>query len=137
MTDQIKFFKTKTKPYKRQHCSYLFVSRKSKLNKNGIKRNRGEKLVLSTRSTHRSTYPELPNGTYYEYQVHIDPFMENKPCKEFYFHDIKQDHKHFLGVEVFESIDPKYISLGMNGCFHVKGGVVTFEHKKRPKNIKA
>ena len=131
MTDQIKFFKTKTKPYKRQHCSYLFVSRKSKLNKRGIKRKRGEKLVLHTRSTHRSTYPELPNGQYYEYQVHIDPCMENKPCKEYYFHDIKQDHKHFLGVEIFQGVDPKYISLSSRGHFSVKAGVVTFGDKNK------
>lgn len=123
--------KTKTKPYKAHHCTYYFVSRKSKLNKKGIIRKRGEQLVLRTRDSYKSTYPEFPNGTYYEYEVHIDPFYKNKPCKEYYFHDTKQNHKHFLGVEIFESIHPKYIGKRGNNCFHVKGGVVTFEHQRQ------
>ena len=127
----MKTIKTKTKPYKAQHCTYYFVSRKSNLNKKGITRKRGEKLVLRTRDSYKSTYPEFPNGTYYEYQVHIDPFHKGKPCKEYYFHDTKANHKHFLGVEIFEGIDPKYIAKNKNGCFHVKGGVVTSEHQRQ------
>ena len=130
MTEKNKIIKTKTKPYKTQHCTYYFVSRKSNLNKKGITRKRGEKLVLRTRDSYKSTYPEFPNGTYYEYQVHIDPFYKDKPCKEYYFHDARAKHKHFLGVEIFESIDPKYIVKRDNNCFHVKGGVVTSEHQR-------
>ena len=127
----MKTIKTKTQPYKAEHCTYYLVSRKSNLNKKGIKRKRGEQLILRTRDSYKSTYPEFPNGTYYEYQIHIDPFMKGKPCKKYYFHDTKQNHKHFLGVEIFESIDPKYIGKVNDGCFHVKGGVVTFEHQRQ------
>jgi len=127
----VKTIKTKTQPYKAECCTYYFVSRKSNLNKKGITRKRGEKLVLRTRDSYKSTYPEFPNGTYYQYEVHIDPFMRGKPCKKYYFHDTKQNHKHFLGVEIFESIDPKYIGKRDNSCFHVKGGVVTFEHQRQ------
>ena len=131
MTQKSKNIKTKTKPYKPHHCTYYFVSRKSNLNKKGITRKRGEKLVLRTRDSYKSTYPEFPNGTYYEYQVHIDPFMEGKPCKEYHFFDSRANHKHFLGVEIFESINPRYIGKRDNSCFHVKGGVVTFEHQRQ------
>lgn len=127
----MKTIKTKTQPYKARHCTYYFVSRKSNLNKKGITRKRGEKLVLRTRDSYKSTYPEFPNGTYYEYEVHIDPFYKDKPCKEYYFHDTRANHKHFLGVEIFESIHPKYIGKRDNSCFHVKGGVVTFEHQRQ------
>ena len=131
MTEKSKTIITKTKPYKPHHCTYYFVSRKSNLNKKGITRKRGEKLILRTRDSYKSTYPEFPNGTYYEYQVHIDPFHKGKPCKEYHFHDARANHKHFLGVEIFESIDPKYIGKVNDGCFHVKGGVVTFEHQRQ------
>lgn len=94
-------------------------------------RKRGEQLILRTRDSYKSTYPEFPNGKYYEYQIHIDPFMKGKPCKKYYFHDTKQNHKHFLGVEIFEGVDPKYISKHTSGTFHVKGGVVTFEHQRQ------
>lgn len=127
----MKTIKTKTKPYKAQHCTYYFVSRKSNLNKKGITRKRGEKLVLRTRDSYKSTYPEFPNGTYYQYEVHIDPFYKDKPCKEYYFHDTNANHKHFLGVEIFESIHPKYIGKRDGNCFHVKGGVVTSEHQRQ------
>jgi len=127
----LKTIKTKTKPYKAQHCTYHFVSRKSNLNKKGITRKRGEKLLLRTRDSYKSTYPEFPNGTYYEYQVHIDTFHKGKPCKEYYFHDTRANHKHFLGVEIFESIDPKYIGKRGDNCFHVKGGVVTSENERQ------
>lgn len=127
----MKTIKTKTQPYKAQHCTFYFVSRKSNLNKKGITRKRGERLVLHTRDSYKSTYPEFPNGTYYEYQVHIDPFYKGKPCKEYYFHDVKANHKHFLGVEIFESVHPKYIGKRDGNCFHVKGGVVTTEHQKQ------
>jgi hypothetical protein len=129
MTEKNKTIKTKTQPYKYEHCTYYLVSKKSKLNKKGIKKKRGEQLVLRTRDSYRSTYPELPNGKYYEYQIYIDAFLLNKPCKKYYLQDTKQNHKHFLGVEIFESIDPKYIGKNNNHSFHVKGGVVTFEHE--------
>jgi hypothetical protein len=127
----VKTIKTKTQPYKYEHCTYYLVSRKSNLNKKGIKRKRGEQLVLRTRDCYARTYPEFPNGTYYEYQIHLDAFLKDKPCKKYYLHDTKQNHKHLLGVEIFESIDPKYIGKKNNGCFHVKGGVVEYEHKRQ------
>lgn len=127
----MKTIKTKTQPYKYEHCTYYLVSRKSNLNKKGIKRKRGEQLILRTRDSYKSTYPEFPNGTYYEYEVHLDAFLLNKPCKKYYFHDTRANHKHFLGVEIFESIHPKYIGKRDNSCFHVKGGVVEYEHKKQ------
>jgi len=123
--------KTKTQPYKYEHSTYYLVSRKSNLNKKGIKRKRGEQLILRTRYSHERTYPELPNGTYYKYEIHLDAFMLNKPCKKYYLHDTKQNHKHLLGVEIFEGIDPKYIGKRDNNCFYVKGGVVTSEHQRQ------
>ena len=36
-----------------------------------------------------------------------------------------------LGVEIFESIDPKYIGKRGDNCFHVKGGVVTSENERQ------
>jgi len=127
----VKTIKTKTQPYKYEHCTYYLVSRKSNLNKKGIKRKRGEQLILRTRDCYARTYPEFPNGTYYEYQIHLDAFLKDKPCKKYYLHDTKQNHKHLLGVEIFESIDPKYIGKKNNGCFHVKGGVVEYEHQRQ------
>jgi hypothetical protein len=127
----LKTIKTKTKPYKFEHCSYYLVSRKSTLNKKGIQKKRGEQLILRTRDCYKRTYPEFPNGTYHEYLIHLDAFMEGQPCKKYYFHDTKANHKHFLGVEIFEGIDPKYIAKNNNGCFHVKGGVVIPEHQRR------
>ena len=127
----MKTIKTKTQPYQYEHCTYYITSRKSNLDKKGIIRQRGEQLILRTRDCYKSTYPEFPNGKYYEYQIHIDPFMKGKPCKKYYFHDTKQDHKHLLGVEIFEGVDPKYIKKNNNGCFHVKGGVVIPEHQRQ------
>ena len=127
----MKTIKTKTQPYKYEHCTYYVVSRKSNLNKKGITRKRGEQLILRTRDCYARTYPEFPNGTYYEYQIHLDAFLKDKPCKKYYLHDTKQNHKHLLGVEIFESIDPKYIGKKNNGCFHVKGGVVEYEHQRQ------
>ena len=127
----MKTIKTKTQPYESEHCAYYLASKKSSFDKKGIIKERGKQLILRTRDCYKSTYPEFPNGKYYVYQIHIDSFMKGKPCKKYYFHDTKQNHKHFLGVEIFQSIDPKYIKKNQNSTFHVKGGVVTLEYERK------
>ena len=56
--------------------------------------------------------------------------LQNKPCKKYHLHDTKQNHKYFLGVEIFESIEPKYIGKRVIIAF-VKGGAVTSEHQRQ------
>ena len=73
----------------------------------------------------RSSYPELPNGRYYEYFIRHDEFLKGKQCKEFTLIDKKANHKQVVAVQSFESIPAKHIeSQGL--CFDVKGGVVKF-----------
>jgi len=81
----LKTIKTKTQPYKAEHCTYYLVSRKSNLNKKGITRKRGEQLILRTRDSYKSTYPEFPNGKYYVYQIHIDSFMKGDHARNIIF----------------------------------------------------
>ena len=121
----IEIVKSKTIPYQPKHHHYYFFSSKPKLDERGLTKQRGQNIVLSDMSHCRSSYPELPNGRYYEYFIRHDQFLKGKQCKEFTLIDKKADHKQLVAVQIFESIPAKHIeSQGL--CFDVKGGVVKF-----------
>ena len=121
----IEIVKSKTTAYQPKHHHYYFFSSKPKLDERGLTKQRGQNIVLSNMSHCRSSYPELPNGRYYEYFIRHDQFLKDKQCKEFTLIDKKADHKEVVAVQVFESISAKHIeSQGL--CFDVKGGVVKF-----------
>lgn len=133
----IEIVKSKTIPYTPKYNHYYFFSSKSNLDKKGLTKQRGQNIVLSNMTHCRSSYPELPNGRYYEYFIRNDKFLKNKQCKEFTLIDKKADHKQVVAVQIFESIPAKYIeSQGL--CFNVKGGAVKFaDVSKKSQNQQA
>lgn len=112
--------KSKTFKYKPRRTHKYFYSTKPKIDVNGLTKQKGEPIRLYTMSELRALYPNLPNGRYYEYYISNDSCFEGKQCKEYLNDGIP------LILEVYESIEPKYIH-SQNICVDVKGGKLKFK----------